>query len=110
MLIKSLIVATFICAFQVSSAIAACDDGRVPCSHKCKDSKRPACKDSKGSDGKPYCVTPGFCRDYKNQVNQKNQDNCDPGWTTRKRKCSKKQRKKGCKDAKGKIYGYCIKY
>lgn len=107
MLYRTLIVCIILSVFQVSFAFAACDDGRMPCSHKCSDSQRPACKDSKGSDGKPYCITPRFCRDTRAQSGQKN---CDPGWSTRDTKCTKKQRKRGCKDARGKLYGYCIKY
>lgn len=107
--LKILILSSLI-LINVNFALAACDDGRTPCSHKCSDFQRPKCKDSKGSDGKPYCVTPRFCRDNKVNRSGSTQNNCDAGWSTRDKGCSKKQRKRGCKDSRGKISGYCIKY
>ena len=85
-------------------AIAACDDGRTPCSHKCSNSERPACKDSKGADGKPYCVTPAFCRDGR-------LNSCPSGFSTRPTKCTVEERvARGCQDTRGSGGNICVRF
>jgi len=87
-------------------AEAQCTDGRVPCSHKCDSSQRPACTDSKGPAGKAYCTTAGFCRDGGG-----GRSACDAGWSQSGNKCSDSDRARGCQDKRANSgSGYCIRY
>jgi len=89
---------------QGSALAEQCDDGRVPCSHPCDASARPACKDSKGVAGKPHCVTPQYCRDTQTPT-------CDPGWYPRANNCSQAERAtRGCQDAQGRNGAICVRY
>lgn len=96
----------FLMGFSTSVS-AQCTDGRVPCSHKCDDSQRPSCTDSRGSGGKAYCTTAAFCRD-KNTVATLS---CEKGWSFSKNKCSQNDRSRGCQDKRANGgNGYCIRY
>ncbi len=96
----------FVSTFTFSSFVSAqCTDGRVPCSHKCEQSQRPACTDSRGSGGKQYCTTAAFCRDAVATVS------CEKGWSFSNNKCSDSDRRKGCQDKRANGgNGYCLRY
>lgn len=88
-----------------SNVLAQCTDGRVPCSHKCENSQRPSCTDSRGSGGKAYCTTAAFCRDAARTVT------CDSGWSFSASKCSDSDRSRGCQDKRANGgNGYCVRY
>ncbi|HMO16558.1 MAG TPA: hypothetical protein PKA63_02020 [Oligoflexia bacterium] len=90
----------------ISEVMAQCSDGRVPCSHKCDNSQRPACTDSKGALGKAYCTTAAFCRDGGGGRSQ-----CDSGWSASGSKCSQSDRARGCQDKRANSGGgYCVRY
>ncbi len=94
-------------SFLASPVFAACDDGRVPCSHPCDQNTRPKCKDSRGADGKPHCVTPGYCRDYSSSALL----GCEAGWRKRKEKCSTVERaSRGCKDKRAPNGDLCVNF
>ncbi len=102
----SLTILLFSLGFTTLAFAEQCDDGRIPCNNKCPSGSRPACKDSKGVNGKPYCVTPRFCRDSK----RGGVSGCDAGWKKRGSKCSSSERTRGCQDKRASNGDLCVRF